>query len=127
MTRGQQLCNAATYARPIFSTSRLSISILFLMSTVYFSRSSLSSTPSPVATASFAPKEVFSRLPWYMQEMGTKLPSSLHSQPWAALSAAPSEAESDQEAALVFCLNLWVTLLVSANRKLRKNRKKRWS
>jgi hypothetical protein len=30
----------------------------------------------------------------YMQEMGTKPPSLLHSHPWAALSAAPSEAES---------------------------------
>lgn len=27
--------------------------------------------------------------------MGTKLPCALHSHPWAALSAAPSDAESD--------------------------------
>jgi hypothetical protein len=32
-----------------------------------------------------------------MLEMGTKLPFSLHSQPWAALNAAPREAESVRE------------------------------
>jgi hypothetical protein len=87
-----------SYARPIFSTKRLSISILFLMSSVYFSRSSLSSSFSPAGTTSLEPRDVFSRLPSYKHEMGTKLPAALHNQPWAALSAAPSETESSQDA-----------------------------
>lgn len=30
----------------------------------------------------------------YMSDIGTKFPFLLHNQPWAALNAAPSEAES---------------------------------
>jgi hypothetical protein len=56
---------------------------------------------SPAGTASFEPREVFSRLPSYKHEMGTNLPPVLHSHPWAALSAAPSDAESETVAASV--------------------------
>jgi hypothetical protein len=90
-----------SYARPIFSTKRLSISILFLMSSVYFPRSSLSSSFSLAGTTSLEARDVFSRLPSYKHEMGTKLPDALHNHPWAALSAAPSEAESGQDAGLI--------------------------
>uniref|UniRef100_A0A0A9GBR0 Uncharacterized protein n=1 Tax=Arundo donax TaxID=35708 RepID=A0A0A9GBR0_ARUDO len=64
------------------------------MSSVYFLRSSLSSSLSSAGTTNLEPREVFSRLPLYKHEMGTKLPSSLHSHPCAALRAAPSDAES---------------------------------
>lgn len=90
----QRFMSFFSYDRPIFSTRRLSISILFLIRMVYFWRSSRSCSLSPAGTASFEPREVFSRLPWYRHEMGTKLPCALHSHPWAALSAAPSDAES---------------------------------
>jgi hypothetical protein len=103
------------YARPIFSTRRLSISILFLTSRVYFFRSSLSSSLSPAGAASFEPREVFSRLPSYKHEMGTKLPSALHSHPWAALSAAPSEAESGTETASVLRPYKWMVISVRHN------------
>ena len=44
----------------------------------------------------FSPKAMFSNLSLYMEEIDTKLPLLLHSQPWVALNAAPNEAESAQ-------------------------------
>jgi len=49
---------------------------------------------SPALTASLQLREVFSTLSMYISDMGIKLPFLLQSKPWAALSAAPSEAES---------------------------------
>jgi hypothetical protein len=100
-----------SYTRPIFSTRSLSISILFLMSSVYFSRNSLSSSFSPAGTTSLEPRDVFSRFPSYKHEMGTKLPSALHSHPWAALSAAPSEAESGVKIQQQFNISLRVCVI----------------
>lgn len=78
------------YLRPYLSTRAFSISILFFIINVYFDRSSLP----PAFIANFAARDVFSNLPSYMFEIGTNAPSLLHNHPWAALNAAPNEAES---------------------------------
>lgn len=60
------------------------------MNKAYFETSCLS----PAFTDSLQLRDVFSNLSLYKNEMGTKLPFLLHSQPWAALKAAPRDAES---------------------------------
>lgn len=54
----------------------------------------LETSRSPAAANSLHLREVLSNLSAYMDKIGTKLPFLLHSHPWAALSAAPRDAES---------------------------------
>uniref|UniRef100_A0A0A9CJT5 Uncharacterized protein n=1 Tax=Arundo donax TaxID=35708 RepID=A0A0A9CJT5_ARUDO len=80
--------------RPNLSMSFCSISSLFT-NNVYLVRSSVSPSHSPKGTASFMLSDVLSNLPEYTHENGTNSPCRSQSHPWAALRAAPKEAESD--------------------------------
>lgn len=68
------------------------------MNKPYLATSSLS----PAPAESLQPRDVLSNLSAYMSEMGTKLPFLLHNQPWAALSAAPRDAESVEQSSEIF-------------------------
>lgn len=76
--------------RPSFWTSRLSISILFFINKAYLEANSWF----PALTESLQLRADFSNMSLYKHAIGTKLPFLLHSQPWAALNAAPRDAES---------------------------------
>lgn len=69
---------------------RFSISNLFFINNVYLSIRSWSAA----GTVSLQLKDVSSNFLIYISEMGTNFPFWLHNQPWAALKAAPREAES---------------------------------
>lgn len=56
------------------------------------------SSLSPAFTASLQLRDVFSMLLMHISDIGTNFPFLLHNQPWAALTAAPNEAESVKQA-----------------------------
>lgn len=74
---------------PSFSTRRFSISSLFFTINPYLETKVMSGIASSLHL-----RDVFSLFFSYKHEKGTKVPFLLHSQPWAALNAAPREAES---------------------------------
>ena len=89
--------------RPRSLTRRFSISILFFINKAYLETSSWS----PAFTESLQLRADFSNLPSYRSAIGTKLPFWLHSQPWAALNAPPSEAESVNQIQRLFIVSNW--------------------
>lgn len=82
-------CKLEFYMRPSFSTRLFSISSLFFTIKAYLLTKFMSEIASSLHLS-----DVFPLFLSYKHEKGTKVPFVLHSQPWAALNAAPRDAES---------------------------------
>lgn len=97
-----------------------SISTLFFISIAYLDKSSWS----PALAASLQFRDVFSSLSMYMHDIGTKSSFLLHNQPWAALNAAPREAESVEQDYIFHDLNenfILNSMRIFMNRKSTKS------